>query len=460
MTDDRQDTPAPPFAKKLLKRLWGLLPIAALVAIITVLSMMIAAKTDKLDALKKGIDTLEAMELAIGQADGVVSVVQSAKDPNDAAQKLAEKFSLTPDQAKSILHMSIASLAASEKARLEKQIAYIKGQIAANKLDIEPERLDVNVVALALSPRELRDRINLPGVVEPWVKYNIVAEVRGEVREKRIEKGTRVKKGDVIAILDDRDHEIALEAAKASYDTALASKNRLEKLYAEQLASRSQLDDITAQMEQYKAQMDSALLNLERSTIRSPIDGIINDLFVEKGEYVNVAEPVAEVIRMDRIKVSVGIPESDVSAVGRVSEFTVAFDALNGRAYPAKKHFLSRSSDPNARLYKLELEIDNPDNEILPDMFARVDIIKKEVPEAITIPLYSIITLNDVQTVYVVNDNFAHARQIKTGIQEGWRIQVTEGLSPGDRVIVVGHRRVSDGQKVNLIRTIDSMTEL
>jgi membrane fusion protein (multidrug efflux system) len=93
-------------------------------------------------------------------------------------------------------------------------------------------------------------------------------------------------------------------------------------------------------------------------------------------------------------------------------------------------------------------------------MFARVDIIKREISGVLAVPLYSVITLNNQQTVYVVNENIARARKVKTGIQEGWLIQITEGLEPGDNVIVVGHRRVSEGQKVNVVRTVRNMEEL
>jgi len=163
---------------------------------------------------------------------------------------------------------------------------------------------------------------------------------------------------------------------------------------------------------------------------------------------------------MDKVKVIVGIPESDVSAVNHVSSFEVKLDALDGRMFQGQKYFLSRASDPQARLYSLELAIDNPSGEILPDMFARVDIVKQEVVDALSIPLYSIITLNNEQVVYVVNDHTVHARTVKTGIQEGWRIEITDGLDAGDHVIAIGHRSVSEGQPVNVVRTVSNMEDL
>ncbi|MCU0599796.1 MAG: efflux RND transporter periplasmic adaptor subunit [Desulfobacterales bacterium] len=446
--------------RKWLKYFWGALPLLALIVIIMILSALVNAKSGKLEAANKGLKVLEGMRLASKDTDRIMAVISASKDPGDAVKKLADELKMTPEQAKAVLHMPLAAFSELERAKLDKQIAYIQKQIQEKKIDVEPERPDLNVAALELSPVTIMDRINLPGIVEPWVKYNIIAEVRGEVRQKLIGKGTPIQAGDVIAVLDTRDYAIAIEAAKASYDTSLSSMKRIEKLYSEKLASRSQLDEISAQMERFKAELDSARLNFERCTIRSPITGIINNVYIEKGEYVNLSDPIAEVLQMDKIKISVGIPESDVSAVSSVEDFEVRLDALDGKTFNAKKYFLSKSSDAEARLYKLELEIENPAHEILPDMFARVDIIKREISGVLAVPLYSVITLNNQQTVYVVNENIARARKVKTGIQEGWLIQITEGLEPGDNVIVVGHRRVSEGQKVNVVRTVRNMEEL
>jgi membrane fusion protein (multidrug efflux system) len=143
-----------------------------------------------------------------------------------------------------------------------------------------------------------------------------------------------------------------------------------------------------------------------------------------------------------------------------VDEFEVMFDALDGRVFKAQKYFLSRASDSMARLYNLELRIDNPEGEILPDMFARVDIVKQEKADALAVPLYSIITLNNEQTVYVVSENTVNSRTVTTGIQEGWRIEITKGLEAGEEVVVVGHRSLSDGQTVNVVKSVMRMEEL
>jgi membrane fusion protein, multidrug efflux system len=446
--------------RKGLKLIWGVLPIFVLVLIIIIFSSIIKSKSEKIEAVKTGVDELKGVQTALDNMETVIKIIRASEDNAQAMDRLADALQLSPDQAKAIVHLPLGELVKSSREKRDKQIAYLKQQIADNKIDTQIQIPDVNVVALELTAMPISDRINLPGIVKPWVKFDIIAEVRGEIVEKRIDKGTPVQAGDIIAVLDKKDYEIALQAAKASYDTALASKNRLEKLYKEQLASRSQIDDITAQVEQYKAQLDSASLNLERCVVRSPISGMINNIYFEKGQYLNISDPVAEVLQMDRVKVIVGIPESDVNAVSDVEKVDVKFDALDGKIFQAEKYFLSKASDPQARLYNLELAIDNPDGEILPDMFARADIVKQEKSDSLSVPLYSIIALNNEQVVYVVNDDTVHTRTIKTGIQEGWWIEVTEGLDAGERVVVIGHRNISDGQTVNVVRTVSNMEEL
>jgi len=328
------------------------------------------------------------------------------------------------------------------------------------KTQMRQKQPDVNVVTLELAPAPIRDRINLPGITQPWVKLDVLTEVSGKVAKKAVEEGNSVRKGDVIAVFDSRDYQNAYNSLKALYQAASATLTRLEKLHEGQLATRSQLDDARAQAENYRASMDTAELNLERCTLRAPISGLINRLYIDNGQFLNHADKVAEILQIGQIKVRVGIPESDVDAVRNLEDFNIKIDALNGKIFSAKKYFLSRTADTEARLYNLDLAVDNTGGEILPDMFARVEIVKKEVPEGLSLPLYSIITRNNETIVYVCKDNKSYSRKIVTGLQEGWRVEITQGLDAGEQVIVVGQRSVNDDQTVNVVRRLKSIEEL
>lgn len=319
----------------------------------------------------------------------------------------------------------------------------------------------VNVVALELKPTTIRDRINLPAVVEPWLELSIMAEVRGKVVEKAVEEGARVKKGDLIAVIDERDYVNTYNSANALYETAKASYDRYSELYKAELATRSQIDTAKANMENAKASMDIAELSVQRCRIYATFTGILNNVYFEKDQYINPGDKLAELIEIDQVKVNVGIPESDVGAIRKIDAFDISFDALDGKTVKGKKVYLSKTTETTARLYSLKLAVDNPDQDILPDMFARVEIVKREIPNGIAVPVYSVINQNDANFVYVVGaDDVVTRRSIEMGLQESWQVEVTSGLSPGERVVVVGHRDVQDGDTVNVTKSYDSVEAL
>lgn len=338
----------------------------------------------------------------------------------------------------------------SEQKRLE----------AEKKATLKKEKLQTNVVTLKLRPAMIRDRISLPGIVAPWKELKVLAEIRGKVVKKNVKEGNYLKKGDIIAKIDDRDYRNTYLSAQSSHGAALASLERIKALYKDQLSTRSQLDEAVARTRNLKFAMDNAALNLERCVVRAAMSGIVERLYFEAGQYVKSGDMLAKMIRIDRVKVKVGIPESDVDAVRKLDTFQVQIDALGGRIFKGKKDFLSHTAEPSARLYNLNLVIDNPKGEILPDMFARVEIVKREVKDGLSVPLYAVINRNNKRIVYIVNDGEVHARNVEIGLMEGWRVEITQGLKAGDQVIVVGQRDVNPGQGVKVVQATENIEDL
>ena len=93
-------------------------------------------------------------------------------------------------------------------------------------------------------------------------------------------------------------------------------------------------------------------------------------------------------------------------------------------------------------------------------MFVRVEIVKKEVQQSLSVPLYAVINRNGDQSVYVVDGESARARPVSLGLLDGWRVEVVQGLQPGDRVIIVGHRSVKEGDPVRVIRSVEDPEEI
>jgi membrane fusion protein (multidrug efflux system) len=103
--------------------------------------------------------------------------------------------------------------------------------------------------------------------------------------------------------------------------------------------------------------------------------------------------------------------------------------------------------------------LDNPDEKILPGMFLQANIVKQSKEGIVAIPLYTVISRNDEQFVYVAEDGIAHKRPVETGFTEGWQILIQSGLNLGEKVIIQGHRSIEDGQKVRVVKELTDLSE-
>jgi membrane fusion protein (multidrug efflux system) len=319
-----------------------------------------------------------------------------------------------------------------------------------------------NVVTLQLQPGLLRDKINLPGAVEAWDSLQLMAKVAGSIEEVLVTKGDQVAKGQLIARIESRDYQIALDSAKAASALAQANLARNENLRSQGISTQASLEEQQNQVRQTKAALEQAELQLSRCQLTAPMAGVINRLDAKPGLMTSSLMPsaLAEIVALDQVKAVVAVPEADVAAVRRLKQVEVEIQALGGGKIMAPVYFLAQAPETQARSYRLELTLDNPGHRILPGMFVRANIVKTANAQALAVPLFSVISRNDEQFVYVEENGLARRRPVRTGFLEGWQVLITEGLQAGDKVIIEGHRSVEDGQPVKVVKTAGSIGEL
>jgi len=338
----------------------------------------------------------------------------------------------------------------------EKQADLVEAKKAAMKKEIEA----VSTIVLTLEPRRLVDKIELPAQVEPYEDLRVKAEVSGQVVRVRVEEGQIVNKGEILVQLDERDYRTRLSRIQANYKLAKVDYERIATLVQKKVTPVSELDRIEAQLKDLSSQLNEAELALSRTKIAAPIAGRVNEVTAKKGELLAVGQPVAQILQFDKVKVTVGVPESDVAAVFDLSRADVVIDALDRLRVKGRKIFLSRQPRSLARLYDLELEVPNPDGRILPGMFARVELVKQTFENSLAVPLYAIVSQSEDHVVFLEKDGRAERRKVELGVLDGWEVQITSGLKPGDRVIVVGHRFLDDGQPIKVIKRVRHPREI
>jgi len=338
----------------------------------------------------------------------------------------------------------------TERSRLEK----------AKQEAIRKDTPSVRVITLTVIPRRLEDTIKLPGYVEPAEELWVKTEVSGQVLQVLVKEGALITRGQVIAQLDDRDYRSRLSRIEANHRLAKLEYDRIYSLDKKKITAASRLDEIEARLNDVSAQQDEAELALSRTRILAPIEGQVNEIIARQGSFLGVGDPVAQILRLSDVKVTVGIPESDVAFFLDLNEATVIIDALGKRRVTGKKVFLSRQPRNLARLFDLELEIPNTDGHILPSMFARVELIRAVHEKALVIPLYAVINQGDEQFVYIENDGSAKKTPVVMGQLVDWQVHITSGISANDKVIVVGHRLLNDGQPIEVIKNVSDVREI
>ena len=330
----------------------------------------------------------------------------------------------------------------------------------AKKTALKKEVPAVRVITLTLQQRRLVDVINLPAQVEAYEEVWVKSEVPGQVVEVLVKEGQMVERGQVLMQLDDRDFRARLARIEANYSLARLNYDRTKALVKKKLTAPTKLDEIEAQLKDLTAQRNEATLAMSRTSIKTPLSSLLNDIKARRGDFVGVGDPVAQIIEVDTVKVTVGVPESDVAAIFDLDEADIIIDALEKRRVKGEKIFLSRQPRTLARLFDLELKVPNPDGRILPGMFARVELVKHVYKQALAVPLYAIITRGDERSVFIEKGGRAEKRTVTLGTLIGWEVHITSGLKAGEKVIVVGHRLLDDGQTIEVIKNVDNPNEI
>ncbi len=308
----------------------------------------------------------------------------------------------------------------------------------------------VPVSVMVVEPVSLRDVVFLPGETEAYEDVKVAANASGRVEWIGPREGQTVAKGALLAKIDVSVHKAALEHAQAAYNLANDLCKRRRRLFANKIIAREELDESETQLKLALTDLEQIKVRYEHGFPKSPITGIVNYLYLDVGEYADAGKPIADIVNIDRIKINVRVPELDIRFVQKGQKTPVKIDAFPERAFGGTVDFVSFKADPATKTFLVRSVIDNPGHDIRPGMIARVAFVRRTIADAVAVPLFAVIDKGGERLVFVESDGIAKARTVSIGVIEGDRVQVTNGIQPGDHLIVKGHTEVEDGMRVTV----------
>lgn len=313
------------------------------------------------------------------------------------------------------------------------------------------------VVVETVAPRPMVDALTIRATIEPWQSVDLSAEVPGRLVSCTKDEGDAVTKGEPLFGIDETSYRTRLMQAKATETYAVANCARCENLFKKNVISKDACDKARADRDVAVAAAAGAQAELDKTAVASPIDGVLDVKAAEVGEYLSPGDPLGTIVDTSRVKVIVPVPEKDIVYATVGDTMTLTVDALGPEPRTGKVLFIKRVGDPDTLTFPVHLEVANPDGRIRPTMIARVSLVRRDLPAAITVPLFAAIRRADGYHVFVEVDGVARRRDIALGFPEGDRWLVLSGLAIGDRLIVRGHRNLVDGDNVTAVATAESM---
>lgn len=341
-----------------------------------------------------------------------------------------------------------------QQRQLEANIKMLDSVIATKSGD---EKLPL-VTTITTEAQKFDHFLELQGNVQTKQNVLIYPEMAGTLQRVYVKDGDRVRKGQLLATIDDGGMGSQLAQLKTQADLAKTTFERQKRLWEQKIGSEIQYLQAKTQYEATESAVKQAQSQLGKATIRAPFSGIVDDVIKDQGTVVSPG-PGSEVFRIVNLSdmyIEVDVPETYLGGIEKGKEAIVYFPVL-GDTVRTEIRQTGNFINPNNRAFTVEIPVPNKKGNVKPNLTAKVSLNDYSNEEAIVIP-QSIISENAEgdQYVYIAqkteNENQAVANRqiITTGKTQGSIVEVLSGISSGDELIKEGARSVKDGQKVEI----------
>ncbi|MBO4613060.1 MAG: efflux RND transporter periplasmic adaptor subunit [Bacteroidaceae bacterium] len=322
------------------------------------------------------------------------------------------------------------------------------------------------VVVERVTPSSDVAQIPYVGVVEEESSTTVSFTGMAVLQTMTVSEGQAVKKGQLLAVIDETQARNTLATTKAALDQAKDAYERMKLLHDNQSLADMKWVEVESKVQQAQSAYDMAKKNLDDCRIYAPVSGVVGTKIMSVGETVLPTEPVLTILSIDRVKVRVAIPEREIAGITAGTATQITVDALGDEVFQGGKIEKGVSADPLTHTYDIRITVPNPGHKLLPGMVARVKmrngVIAKRLRSeeeqenekmrnegVVTLPVKAVQQATDKTLfVWVPKDGKAHRTPVTIGQTVGNRVVIESGLQEGDQVIVEGYQKVGEGTPV------------
>lgn len=337
-----------------------------------------------------------------------------------------------------------------EQAVLAEKIQKLEAQIAEEN----PAAIKVRSKAVSVSviePRVFDHYVQTQGKVESEYNILVSAKTMGVVTNVYVTEGQSVRKGQVIAQLDNSVIQRNIEGMKSQLELATSVFERQKNLWDQKIGTEVQFLQARTNKESLEKQLASLNEQNEMTRIKSPITGTVDQVAVKIGENISPGMPAARIVNSADLKIVADISEAYVTNIKKGNKVMVHIPELNEEV-EAKVTFVGRTIDPLSRTFRVDVKLPSLEN-LRPNMTGVIRVIFHTEPSAITVPVNVVQEVNGEKVVYVAENGGDHTVARKKVVTVGGvysNLAQVKGLDEGDSIITVGYQGLNDGDVVKI----------
>ena len=307
--------------------------------------------------------------------------------------------------------------------------------------------------------RDVAHTLTLPANISPWYQATLYAKVPGYLKWIGFDKGDMVKKGQLLAVIEAPEIEDQYKQAESDYEIKRITHERLFGVWHDNpdVIAKQDVDVAHAAAEAAKHLRDSRRTLLEYTKVNAPFSGVITARFADPGALIQAATssasqsaPLFTIMDMDTVRVYVNVPQEEAMLAKPGVPVTLTVHELADRELKGSITRTTEALDPATRTMLVEIDMPNKDHQLQPGIFVNVTLYLEQHRNALTIPPAAIAPGkggND-KSVFIIENGRARSVPIKTGIDDGVVVEVVNGLTEDQDIVVVGKGGLTDGQEV------------
>jgi membrane fusion protein (multidrug efflux system) len=297
--------------------------------------------------------------------------------------------------------------------------------------------------------QKVTDKFDAIGTIEANESITVVSEIDASIVKLPFEEGSFIRRGDLIAQLDDSQLAAEVQRANALHLQSQTNFDRVKAVVEQKAGSPQDLDDATATLEVAQANLALAKARFAKTRILAPFDGMIGARKVSIGTFLRAGNELTELANIDEIRVIFSAPERFMPQLNKGGSVTVATTAFSGYEGKGTIVAIEPVLDPGTRSVRVVARVPNPGRKFRPGMSANVSAVLSERGHAVTVPNEAVFASGNQSFVFTVKSDSTVVRSVITlGTRLADVVEVVQGLEPGMKVVRAGHQKLFDGAKV------------